>query len=278
MESAAAVIETEVQGAKITLLVPKKWERKLLIHCHGCRPVGIPLKADLNCNDALYQKLVSEGWIIGMTSYRREGLIVQDAILDVNNVRKYVEVMQGNQPEMTILEGLSCRTSSDDILIGESMGGAIVTYMSETQSPQHYQGIMAIGAALLVKEHMEFTYNPKIPMIFLTNTDETNVIDNYIESVKNHSGISNPTSSIIQSRDVEVPRLWFVTRNGHCNVNSIERETCLRSLVKKTENSHTTLEEIKEVTHVIDRGPSQLYFDDEGGWGKITTEGNENTC
>jgi len=62
---------------------------------------------------------MKQGWIVAMTSYRREGLIVADAMKDVNNLRNFICNEQG-YPYWVLLEG-------------RSMGGAIVTYIAEME-------------------------------------------------------------------------------------------------------------------------------------------------
>jgi len=63
------------------------------------------------------------------------------------------------------------------------MGGAISTFMAERDTAP-FDGIYAIGAALLVEEPvnpMKFTYKPKRPLLYLTNTDEVHIIEEYVE-------------------------------------------------------------------------------------------------
>lgn len=82
---------------------------------------------------------------------------MRDAVRDVNNLRDYIINKYGTI-DVTILEG-------------RSMGGAIVTHLAE-RHPDLYNGAVAIGAALLTKDKenpLNYTYQPKIPIIFLTN-------------------------------------------------------------------------------------------------------------
>lgn len=90
----------------------RRWNGHLFLYCHGARPTGIELTADLNLYDDFYNQLILEGWIVGNLSYRRGGVIINgmqkdrtslpflffsifflylsDAILDINNLREYV--------------------------------------------------------------------------------------------------------------------------------------------------------------------------------------------
>jgi hypothetical protein len=53
------------------------WNNRLLLFAHGHRPLGTGLIADLGPTQEFYQHLLGEGWMIGMTSYRREGIVVE---------------------------------------------------------------------------------------------------------------------------------------------------------------------------------------------------------
>lgn len=67
-----------------------------------------------------------QGWIVAMTSYRREGLIVSDAIKDVNNLRNFICNERG-YPYWVVLEG-------------RSMGGACLclSVMRGCTHPAHF--------------------------------------------------------------------------------------------------------------------------------------------
>jgi len=153
------------------------------------------------------------------------------------------------------------------ILEGESMGGAIVTYISESDyySP-YFSGCLAVGAALLTEgdheEPITFNYSPKIPILYLMNVDELNTIETYIEkSFNNH-----------------FHALWVDLRPGHCNVNYIERKNALDSLllwIKEIKNLtpsseeapiRTSWGELKDCTVNLELGPSEVVFDGNGLW------------
>lgn len=66
-----------------------------------------------------------DGWIIAMSSYRREGVIVGGAVQDTLQLRDLIAKQRGE---------LKCV-----ILEGRSMGGMIVTYAAENEhAPSHY--------------------------------------------------------------------------------------------------------------------------------------------
>jgi hypothetical protein len=61
------------------------WNGHLFIYCHGNRPEGIELTADLNLYDDLYNRLILDGWMVGHLSYRREGVIINGMFCDSNS-------------------------------------------------------------------------------------------------------------------------------------------------------------------------------------------------
>src|SRR5689334_16502622 len=95
--------------------------------------------ADLDLYDEMYLTLIRSGWIVAMSSYRRQGKIVKDAMLDTCNLRDYIAKKYG-EPELVLLEG-------------ESMGGHVVTLIAE-RDPQRFNGVLAIGAALISKKEV----------------------------------------------------------------------------------------------------------------------------
>jgi hypothetical protein len=131
-----------IDGAQCTVLSPAgSWNQCLILFCHGHRPEGTPLTADPDelLADAHFHRLLQAGWVVGMTSYRRNGRIIRDAMKDVMNLRNYVCTEIG-VPDHTILEG-------------RSMGGCICTHLSEqANAARLFDGVLAIGAALLAKD------------------------------------------------------------------------------------------------------------------------------
>lgn len=202
----------EIEGAKFTLLRPAHWNTRVLLLAHGLRDADRPLVADLFPAHLAYKTLLDEGWIIAKTSYRRNGIIVADAIKDLDALRAYIEQKFG-APERVLLEG-------------ESMGGLIVTLMAERDraSPRAlYDGAVAIGAALSLQENgstVGVSLNPHTPLIFLTNQSELEGPRAYVLSPLRRADY--PTGLR--------PALFRVSRDGHVNVNQRERLVALRAL------------------------------------------------
>jgi pimeloyl-ACP methyl ester carboxylesterase len=206
---AVPVIEAgEINGAQFTLARPAQWNRRVLLIAHGLRSEDRPLVADLFPDHLAYKTLLGEGWLVAKTSYRRNGLIVADAIDDLDALRAHIAAKFG-QPERVLLEG-------------ESMGGLIVTLIAERtpQKPRLYDGAVAIGAALQAREPnqtLELTHRPQIPLLFLTNQSELEGPVAYVTTE-----VTDPTALRAQ--------LFRVSRDGHVNVNQPERLLALRAL------------------------------------------------
>lgn len=215
-----ALATGEIAGAKFTVAVPESWNHRVLILAHGFRATDRPLTADLFPNHLAYKTLLNEGWLIAKTSYRRNGLIVVDAMADIDALRGHITENYG-VPERVLLEG-------------ESMGGLIVTLLAERpgERPPLYAGAVAIGAALQVRDPASPetmpNFRPQVPLLFLTNQSELDEPQAYVDSP-----VVDPTTP----RSV----LWRVSRDGHVNVNQRERLAALRAL-----------------NTWLDRGPSTL--------------------
>lgn len=212
--AAAPVLEQgEIAGAKFAIARPARWNRRLLLIAHGLRAESAPLVADLFPEQFAYKTLIDEGWMVAKTSFRRNGPIVADAMADLDALRAHIVQTYGN-PERVLLEG-------------ESMGGLIATLIAERlpdldeQGQPGYAGVVAIGAALSVRESnmaIGLTLQPKIPIIFLTNQSELDGPANYIGKF------------VSRDRTDVLPVLLRVSRNGHVNVNQRERLAALRVL------------------------------------------------
>lgn len=207
--AATPAIETgEIDGAKFSLARPAQWNRRVLLLAHGLRSPDRPLVADLFPEHLAYRTLLEEGWIVAKTSYRRNGLIVADAIADLDALRAHI-VEKFGAPSRIVVEG-------------ESMGGLIATLIAERRpiGAPIYHGAIAIGAALDAREpgsSLELTHRPQIPLIFLTNQSELAGPQHYV---------SSEVTDLTALRAV----LFRVARDGHVNVNQAERLVALRAL------------------------------------------------
>lgn len=207
----ATTVETgELHGAKFAIAKPARpWNRSLLLLAHGFRPDDRPLVAELDPTQLSHRTLLDEGWMIATTSFRRNGIIVGDAIADLDALRAHIATTYGT-PNRVILEG-------------DSMGGFIVTLMAERDpgEPALYHGALAIGAALDLKDPnstLGLNLRPRLPLLFLSNQSEFEGPRNYAES------------RVAPDENVIRPVLFRVARDGHVNVNQRERLAARRAL------------------------------------------------
>ena len=222
--------------SKIMVAVPAKWNKHVLIYAHGLRPATDPLSAEFSVNDPLNKILLDEGWLIAETSYRRNGWIVDDAITDLSELRQHVIDKYG-KPERIYL-------------CGGSMGGAIVTKMAETCQGQ-YDGALAVGAALNFGA-VKYSFTPEMPLLFISNQNE----------------LAGPRQYLAKLGDVQIkPALWYLKRDGHCNLNAPEELAALRALFAYRETGK--IEDNKDATIIL-TPQSVARFADGGAYAKMT--------
>jgi pimeloyl-ACP methyl ester carboxylesterase len=207
--TAAKLAEGRLDGALYAIALPAHWNGRLLLLAHGYRPDDQPLHARLYEDRPPVAPLLEQNWIVAITSYRRNGIILGDAIADLENLRAHIETKYGS-PQRTYL-------------MGESMGGAIVTLIAES-APDRFAGAVAIGAVLDVRETGAtpgFSLQPQNPLLFLTNRSE----------------LSGPSVYVRDARRAAIPPvLWRIARDGHVNVNAAEKLAALAALVRWVED------------------------------------------
>jgi dienelactone hydrolase len=174
---------------------PAKWQGKLVLIAHGYRGEDQPLKAEFEIDKRFAKPLIDQGWAIASTSYRRNGWIIEDAILDLKALRDHVVASKG--------EVGRC------VIVGSSMGGLIGTLIAEG-AMDNVHGVVAIGAYLGDRAtgayYQTLTWQPKVPVLFLTNETELDHPRHYREKA-----------------GADKTALWEVKRPGHCNVSAPER-------------------------------------------------------
>jgi pimeloyl-ACP methyl ester carboxylesterase len=245
-----AVDEGEIEGAKFAIARPLTWNGSVLLIAHGLRAETDPLIADLFPDRLAYKTLRDEGWIIAKTSYRRNGMIIADAVADIENLRAYIAKTSGD-PKRVLVEG-------------DSLGGLIATIIAE-QPPgdfPKYHGCVAVGAALSAREPggtLGINLGTQLPLIFLTNRSELTGPKSYVI----------PLTPLPPHHRPVKPVLFRVTRDGHVNVNQHERLAALRALNLWLDQGPSSIPkpadgaEFFDVTHEPEPGPSQVVFDDD---------------
>ncbi len=209
---------------------------------HGLRPESAALDGSLDIERPAYANLLAKGWMLAISSYRRNGIIIKDAIEDLDLLRNHIVQIHG-EPARTLV-------------MGNSMGGAIGTLIAETHYAD-FDGILAIGAALGTGKQQEargFNHSPRIPILFLTNQSELQGPQEYLQ----RAGIA-PVA----------PALWRVNRDGHVNVNDAERLAALQALDQFVENGQ--IDRDKNGTIAGSFSASTAKFSTEGVIGVITS-------
>ena len=244
-----SLVDGLIDGAPFQVALPAEPNGNLLLHAHGYRPAGETLLAELDLEDTAHRRLVDQGWIVATTAYRRNGMIIADAMTDLLNLRDHVETAYG--PLGLIL------------LEGRSMGGAIVTRLAESR-PDRFHGAVAFGASLRIDlpgDSVPLTHRPKIPLLFVSNQSETDDARNYLAA---------------SAQAPVKPVVWSVKRDGHVNLNKMERFIALDALVEWI--STGGIEPDRDIT--VDRLPpqSRVVFEGTAGVGRIidvtTNHGN----
>jgi pimeloyl-ACP methyl ester carboxylesterase len=219
----------QIAGAKFAIAIPPgEWNHRVLMLAHGYRPESAPLIADLHPERASIKAVLDEGWIVAATSYRRNGLIVGDAIADLDSLRAYVAATYG-ETERVILEG-------------ESIGGLIVTIMAERETGP-YDGAVVFDAALYAKEpNMQtgLTLLPRIPLLFLSTQRETAETKSYL------------TALVARPAPVVQPVLFLIQREGHTNINQPEHLEAFRALNAWIDGGRDALPQPKDQARYFD--------------------------
>ena len=228
--------EGVIQDARFLAAIPQDWNGKLLLIAHGYVPPNQPLSADFSIEKEIYQRLSEEGWMIASTSYRRNGIIVKDAIKDLEQLHMFLSKKYG-KPELSLLQG-------------SSMGGLIATLIAENPK-RRFQGVLSMGPALTlesVEEPFKLNYRPKIPILFLANQTEYQAPETYANSAKG------------------TVALWLIGRDGHVNVNQEEQYQAIKALEKLTRGESINLR--KNATVEINPS-STAEFRKEGAFSRV---------
>ena len=245
LASEAVLIDSGVvDGAKYQIAVPHQHNGKLLLYAQGYRPEEQPLKADIHADSESNAALLKAGWMLAITSYRRNGWIIDDAMTDLDNLYRIIASKYGT-PQRTVV-------------YGSSMGGQIVVRLAERIDQElSYDGYVSVCAALGVAKEPDkkrlISFAPKKQILFLSNQDE----------------LADPTAYAIRSLSSEFkPAIWGIVRDGHCNMLPGERLSAVLAMDAYLDSSK--LEPIHDATEYRDPPPSVAVFRDGLAYAKIT--------
>lgn len=230
LNSSAEIINLtgEVEGATYAIRYPAEPEArngKVLLLAHGYWPESMPLEMGDDWGNPLSQSLVEQGWMVGFSSYRRSGWIMEDAARDLENLYELAAAAAQGDP-------------GDVYIMGDSMGGGIGTLLAESPAGR-FSGVLAMGAYLygpigeVEADSMElgahFSQKPEIPILYLTNVSELAGPQAYV------------TAAAAADAPV-VPALWAVQRTGHVNLNVAEQRAALHGLIDWVETGEIARE------------------------------------
>lgn len=239
-EQRIAVYSGTIGPSFITIAVPKDtWNGKLLLYNHGMRFPTRPLSSALPLQSKHYRQWLREGWMVASSSFRRQGMIVLEAIQDSAALHETI-VARFGEPKRTIL-------------FGESMGATISLLMVESE-PLKYHGAIAvsIGRSRDFQYPLAHSHKPAAPILFLSNSNETAPVLEYL-----HGASEAPV----------LPAFWWIDRVGHVNLSSNELIAAFTGINRWIK--HGTVERFKNGTINPSPPASKAQFSDGGAYGHI---------
>ena len=237
--------EERLGACYVTIVRPARPNGRLLIYNHGLIFPELPLSARLDAHRDPYATLLREGWTIAASSYRRNGVVIRDAMTDVRDLRNHLA-------ERFAL-------TAPAILLGESMGGAISIRLVE-EFPAEFGGALVLGRGLLLQDPGfpgEPTFQPTRPTVLLTNRSEMTDPRTYAEVASADFGIHVP--------------LFTVARPGHINFLPAEELVALRALLAWID-AGVSPPAWFDVTGESPQLPSTARFADDGAYTTVTSQ------
>ncbi len=121
----------EINGAKFRIDVPEKWNGGLVVYCHGYSPVpGTYKEGKL---PPVFAVFTDQGYALAQSGYAAGGWAIQEAVTDIESLRRYFATKYGKPKETYIT--------------GHSMGGFLTMLMIE-QYPSGYDAGLALCGPL----------------------------------------------------------------------------------------------------------------------------------
>lgn len=194
---AGVLVEEGTLGdAPYALALPDRWEGGLLVIAHGWRPASAPVVAVLEPEDPLVRVYLDRGWMVAATGYRRNGWILEDAAEDIAALITLVRDDYGT-PGRVVVEGTS-------------LGANIGLWLCEAEAPL-LDGLVALAADPTAEGPdgpTAWDFHPRVPVLLMSNRDEYAVVEDYAGRV---------------GGEAVKPGLWILDRDGHVNLNLLER-------------------------------------------------------
>lgn len=202
----------ELGGAPFAAAVPDRWNGYLLMIAPGLRGEERPRTVELAVDRPALRRLLEDGWLVATTCYRRNGIILADALADLDALRDHLAREFGD-PRRVLVEG-------------EGMGGLVAVLLAEREpeanvgTRSRYDGVVAIGPALHLRENnaiLGLSLQPRIPVVFLCPRAQ-------LEGARQYATANVPRSPRLR------PRLLTVARDGSAAINQAERLLALHAL------------------------------------------------
>lgn len=140
-------------GAGYRIEVPKNWNGKLVLYCHGYRGYGAELTVS---NPSIRQYLVKNGYAWAASSYRTNGYDVKTGVMDTHALAKFFNGLVG-KPKRTYI-------------MGHSMGGHITAVAIE-QYPKSFDGALPMCGVMGDAELFDYFLDYHVVAQWLTETN-----------------------------------------------------------------------------------------------------------
>jgi len=121
----------DINGAKFRIDVPENWNGGLVIYCHGYSPVPVTYKEGKL--PPVFEVFTNQGYALAQSGYAAGGWAVQEAVTDIESLRRYFVTKYGKPKETYIT--------------GHSMGGFLTMLMIE-QHPESFDAGLALCGPL----------------------------------------------------------------------------------------------------------------------------------
>jgi pimeloyl-ACP methyl ester carboxylesterase len=206
----AATLESgSLNEAPFAVAVPDegRWNHGIVLLAHDRRnPALSPIAVDPTESE-LGRTLVSQGWIVAASGYRRNGIIITDAVSDLLDLRRQIGAKHGSV--------------NRTIVVGDGLGGFVAALMAEA-IPDLVTGAVAIDPPLTVHESNQslgLSLDPKIPLVLVATAKEPLA-----------EATAYKTAPMPRPPEDPLPALLTVEREGRDNVNDGERLAAFRIL------------------------------------------------
>src|SRR5579884_2441971 len=94
----------EINGAQFRIDIPENWNGGLVIYCHGYSPVAVTYKEGKLA--PAWSIFTDQGYALAQSGYAAGGWAVEEAVTDIEGLRRYFVTKYG-KPKETYITGHS---------------------------------------------------------------------------------------------------------------------------------------------------------------------------